>query len=222
MSPPAPSPTSGLYELIAHLCFSLVDYRHGVWWQWDSPILIQSHTLHYKYHSVLLISVSVSLWKLCCGQRVVRHQTTASFNSSDMFVRPSVEDIKTSRAEMNDLGSLNWILEPGDEDQKSRGEEWEKGREKGLERLNKGEREGEACYFTAVWKIWLTWGCPTLQETASPGERERQTRAMAWEGGGWRGWMERIRGGGVNGVQGLCVRWCSVGVGLIFLLLQSR
>lgn len=24
------------------------------------------------------------------------------------------------------------------------------------ERLKKGEREGEACYFTAVWKIWLT------------------------------------------------------------------
>lgn len=31
-----------------------------------------------------------------------------------------------------------------------------KRRERGLERLNKGEGEGEACYFTAVWKIWLT------------------------------------------------------------------
>lgn len=28
--------------------------------------------------------------------------------------------------------------------------------------------------------------------------------------------MERIRGGGVNGVQGLCVRWCLVGVVLMF------
>lgn len=31
-----------------------------------------------------------------------------------------------------------------------------KGGKRGRERLNKGEREGEACYFTAVWKIWLT------------------------------------------------------------------
>lgn len=145
--------------------------------------------LHYENHAMLLISMSESLktllWAACS-------QTTASSNPSDMFVRPSVEDIKTSGAEMNDLGSLNWILEPGDEDQKSRGEEREKRRERGLERLNKGEREGEACYFTAVWKIWLTWGCPTLQETTSPGERERQTRAMAWKGeGGERGvWRE--------------------------------
>lgn len=29
-------------------------------------------------------------------------------------------------------------------------------RERRLERLSKGAREGEACYFTAVWKIWLT------------------------------------------------------------------
>lgn len=127
-------------------------------------------------------SVSVSLWKLCCGPHVVRHQTRASSDASDMFVRPSVDDFKTSRAEMNCLGSLNLILQPGDEDQK-RGLREKEGKQ---ESLNKGEREGGACYFTAVWKIWLAWGCPTLQETASPGERERQTRAMAWRGG----WME--------------------------------
>lgn len=40
--------------------------------------------------------------------------------------------------------------------------------------------------------------------------------------GGVGGRMEWIRGGGVSGVQGLCVRWCSVGVVLIFLLLRSR
>lgn len=34
--------------------------------------------------------------------------------------------------------------------------EREKRRETVLETLNKGEREGEACYFTAVWKIWPT------------------------------------------------------------------
>lgn len=37
-----------------------------------------------------------------------------------------------------------------------------------------------------------------------------------------RVWMERIGGGGVCGVQGLCVRWCFVGVVLMFLLLQRR
>lgn len=42
------------------------------------------------------------------------------------------------------------------------------------------------------------------------------------EGGLRSGWMERIRGGGVNGVHGLCVRWCFVGVVLIFLLLHRR
>lgn len=77
--------------------------------------------LHYKYHAMLLISVAVSLRELCCGQHVVRHQTAAASNPSDMFVRPSVEDIKTCRAEMNDLLLVNWIMEPGDENQKSRG-----------------------------------------------------------------------------------------------------
>lgn len=141
----------------------------------------------------------MNLSKVCCGLYVVRDPTTASSNQSDMFVRPSVGDITTSRHEINALVSLNWILEPGDEDQKNRGKEWKKMRERGLERLSKGTREGKACYFTAVWKIWLTWGCPTLQEMASPGERERQTRAIAWggvcEGVEWREsegeeWME--------------------------------
>lgn len=63
--------------------------------------------LHYKYHAMLLTSVTVSLRELCCGQHVVRHQTAASSNPSDMFVRPSVEGIKTCRAEMNDLLLVN-------------------------------------------------------------------------------------------------------------------
>lgn len=57
----------------------------------------------------------------------------------------------------------------------------------------KGGRVGEARYFTAVWKIWLTWGCPTLQETSNSGERERQTRAMVW---GWRVEDVENQGGG--------------------------
>lgn len=35
-------------------------------------------------------------------------------------------------------------------------------------------------------------------------------------------WMEGMGGGGVNRVQGLCVRWCSVGELLMFQLPQSR
>lgn len=35
-------------------------------------------------------------------------------------------------------------------------------------------------------------------------------------------WMERMGGGGVNRVQGLCVRWCFVGELLMFLLPRNR
>lgn len=112
---------------------------------------------------------------------IVVHVVSSS-SPSDMFVGLSVKDIKILRAEMNDLLLPNWIVEPGDENQRSRGEEWEKGRQRRIQWLNKGEREGEASYFTAVWKIWPTWACLTLQEMASPGKRERQTRPMAAEG----------------------------------------
>lgn len=65
-------------------------------------------------------------------------------------------------------------------------------------------------------------------EAAQPYRKRRaqgkgKDKQGQWHGGGGGGGcMERIRGGGVNGVQGLCVRWCSVGVVLIFLLLQCR
>lgn len=99
--------------------------------------------------------------------------------SSLTCFRPWVEDIKTQKAETNDPLLPNWILEPGDENQKNREREKEGN---WRDRMREGGRVGEACYFTAVWEIWLTRGCPTLQETSNSRERERQTRAMAW---GW-------------------------------------
>lgn len=56
--------------------------------------------------------------------------------------------------------------------------------------MREGGREGEACYFTAVWKIWLTRGCPTLQETASPGEMGKTNKGKGMKGvvdGEWCG-----------------------------------
>lgn len=61
-----------------------------------------------------------------------------------------------------------------------------------------------------------------LPNPTGNGEPRGKGKTNKGNGMGGGGRMERIRGGGVNGVQGLCVRWCSVGVVLIFLLLQSR
>lgn len=55
----------------------------------------------------------------------------------------------------------------------------EKAREKARGRGKERSRVNEACYFPAVWKIWLIRGCPNPQETLSPGEREIQTRPVA-------------------------------------------
>lgn len=60
---------------------------------------------------MLLIGASVNLSKVCCGQHVVRDPTTASYDLSvavDLcLLGLSVEDIDTSRADMNALVSLN-------------------------------------------------------------------------------------------------------------------
>lgn len=162
--------------------------------------------LHYKYHAMLLIGVAVSLRELCCGQRVVRHQTAASSNPSDMFVRPSVEDIKTCRTEMNDLLLVNWIMEPADENQSS----GRKGGKRGLERLNEG---GWGLLFYSCLEAMAHMRQPNPTGNGKPRGKGKTNKGNGSGG---------VRGGGVSGVQGLCVRWCSVGVVLIFLLLRSR
>lgn len=70
---------------------------------------------------------------------------------------------------------------------------------------------------------------PNPTGNGEPRGKGKTNKGSGMGGGGWcvcvcmqRVWMERIGGGGVYGVQGLCVRWCFVGVVLMFLLLQRR
>lgn len=139
--------------------------------------------------NIMLCCSSVWLWAFenCCGQHVVRHQTAASSNPSDMFVSPSVEDIKTCRAEMNDLLLLNWITEPGDENQKSRGGEWEKRREKRVREIEWGRVR------PVILQLSGSYGS---HEVAQP-YRKRQAQGKGKDKQGqWRWWG---RGGdGVN------------------------
>lgn len=83
--------------------------------------------------------------------------------------------------------------------------------------MNKGGREGgRGLLFYSCLEDMAHMRLPNPTGNGEPRGKGKTNK------GNGRLWMKRIRGGGVNGVQGLCVRWCSVGVVLIFLLLQSR
>lgn len=63
---------------------------------------------------------------------------------------------------------------------------------------------------------------PNPTGNGEPRGKGKTNKGNGMKRGRWGVDGENQRGSGVNGVQGLCVRWCSVGVVLIFLLLQSR
>lgn len=99
-----------------------------------------------------------------------------------------------------------------------RGEEWEKRREGERERLN---RRGRGLLFYSCLEDMAHMRPPNPTGNGEPRGKGKTNKGNGMKRG-VEGEMEGIRGGGVSGVQGLCVRWCSVGVVLIFLLLHSR
>lgn len=138
--------------------------------------------------------ISVWAWLLeNSGQHLFGHQTTASSNWADVFVRSSVDDIKTSRAEMNVLGLFNWIAEPGDENQKSRGDGWEKRRESGLNWLNNGEKEGEVLQLSGRYGS---------HEAAQPYRKRRAQGKGKDKQGQWHEVGEVKRVGGWRELEG--------------------
>lgn len=88
--------------------------------------------------------------------------------------------------------------------------------------MSKGSNVGRGLLFHSCLEDIAHRRLPNPTGNGEPRGKGKTNKGNGTTGEGARGWMERIRRGGVYRVQGSCVRWCSVGVALIFLLLQSR
>ena len=100
-----------------------------------------------------------------------------------MFVRSSVKDIKTLRAQMNDPFLHNWILEPGDENQRSRGEKWEKRRERGLE--EEGREGGWGPLFYSCLEDMANMRLPNPTGNREPRGKGKTNKGNGMVGGEW-------------------------------------